>query len=126
MKEKIYTDKAPQPIGPYSQAIKFGNLIFLSGQIGIDPKTNELVKGGIEKETEQIFENIINILKTLNANLDNILKVNIYLKNLEDFPKVNEIYQNYFKENFPARTTVGGVSLPKNALIEVDVIAYLP
>uniref|UniRef100_A0A7V3ZUG4 RidA family protein n=1 Tax=candidate division WOR-3 bacterium TaxID=2052148 RepID=A0A7V3ZUG4_UNCW3 len=126
MKEKIYTDKAPKPIGPYSQAIKFGNLIFLSGQIGIDPKTNELVKGGIEKETKQIFENIINILKTLNANLDNILKVNIYLKNLEDFPKVNEIYQNYFKENFPARTTVGGVSLPKNALIEVDVIAYLP
>jgi|UniRef100_A0A7V5XZ50 2-iminobutanoate/2-iminopropanoate deaminase len=126
MKEKIYTDKAPRPIGPYSQAIKFGKLIFLSGQIGIDPNTNELVKGGIEAETKQIFENIINILKTQNANLDNVLKVNIYLKNLADFPKVNEIYQNYFKENFPARTTIGGVSLPKDALIEIDVIAYLP
>jgi 2-iminobutanoate/2-iminopropanoate deaminase len=126
MKEKIYTDKAPRPIGPYSQAIKFDKLIFLSGQIGIDPNTNELVKGGIEAETKQIFENIINILKTQNANLDNVLKVNIYLKNLADFPKVNEIYQNYFKENFPARTTIGGVSLPKDALIEIDVIAYLP
>jgi 2-iminobutanoate/2-iminopropanoate deaminase len=126
MKEKIYTDKAPRPIGSYSQAIKFDKLIFLSGQIGIDPNTNELVKGGIEAETKQIFENIINILKTQNANLDNVLKVNIYLKNLADFPKVNEIYQNYFKENFPARTTIGGVSLPKDALIEIDVIAYLP
>lgn len=125
MKEIIYTDKAPKPIGPYSQAIKIGNFIFLSGQIGIDPKTNELVSGGIEKETRQIFENVINILKSVNAGLSDIIKVNIYLKNLDDFKKVNEIYQEYFKENFPARTTIGGVTLPKNALIEIDVIAYL-
>ncbi|MEO0130605.1 MAG: RidA family protein [candidate division WOR-3 bacterium] len=126
MKEIIYTDKAPKPIGPYSQAVKIGNLIFLSGQIGIDPKTNELVSGGIENETRQILENIINILKSQNTDLSNILKVNIYLKNLEDFKKVNDIYQEYFKDNFPARTTIGGVLLPKNALIEIDVIAYLP
>ncbi len=126
MKEIIYTDKAPKPIGPYSQAVKIGNLIFLSGQIGIDPQTNELVKGGIEKETRQIFQNIINILKSQNVDLSNVLKINIYLKNLEDFKRVNEIYQEYFKDNFPARTTVGGISLPKNALIEIDVIAYLP
>lgn len=126
MKEIIYTDKAPKPIGPYSQAIKIGNLLFLSGQIGIDPKTNELVSGGIEKETRQIFENITNLLKSINADFSNILKVNIYLKNLDDFKKVNEIYQEYFKDNFPARTTIGGLSLPKNALIEIDVIAYLP
>ncbi|MEO0086811.1 MAG: RidA family protein [candidate division WOR-3 bacterium] len=126
MKEIIYTDKAPKPIGPYSQAVKLGNLLFLSGQIGIDPKTNELVKGGIEEETKQILENITNILKSQNADLTNILKVNIYLKNLEDFKKVNEIYQEYFKDHFPARTTIGGVLLPKNALIEIDVIAYIP
>lgn len=126
MKEIIYTDKAAKAIGPYSQGVKFGNLVFLSGQIGIEPKRNELVKGGIEAEARQIFENIINILKSLNSDLNNVLKVNIYLKDLEDFPKVNEIYQNYFKDNFPARTTIGGLSLPKNALIEIDVIAYLP
>lgn len=126
MKEIIYTDKAPKPIGPYSQAVKIGNFIFLSGQIGINPETNELVNGGIEKETKQIFQNIINILKSQGADLSNILKVTIYLKNLEDFKKVNEIYQEYFKDNFPARTTIGGISLPKNALIEIDAIAYLP
>ncbi|MCS7249308.1 MAG: Rid family detoxifying hydrolase [candidate division WOR-3 bacterium] len=126
MKEIIYTNEAPEPIGPYSQAVKIGNLLFLSGQIGINPKTNELVSGGIEQETRQIFENIIKILNSVKADLSNVLKVNIYLKNLEDFKKVNEIYQEYFKKSFPARTTIGGVLLPKNALIEIDVIAYLP
>lgn len=122
-KNSLFTPKAPKPIGPYSQAIEFDKFIFLSGQIGIDPEKGEL-KEGIEEQTKQVLENIKNILESKGLSMDNILKTTIFLKNIEDFQKVNEIYSNYFKEPYPARTTISVKELPKNALIEIEVIAH--
>lgn len=122
-KKSLLTNKAPLPIGPYSQGIEYGNLIFVSGQIGIDPETGNL-KEGIEEQTKQALENIKNILESYNLSMENVLKVTIFLKNIEDFQKVNEIYSSYFKEPFPARSTVFVKELPKGALVEIEVIAY--
>lgn len=122
-KKSLLSLKAPKPIGPYSQAIEFDKFIFLSGQIGIDPEKGEL-KEGIEEQTKQTLENIKNILESEGLSMDNIIKVTIFLKNMEDFQKVNEIYSNYFKEPYPARSTVSVKELPKNALIEIEVIAH--
>ncbi len=122
-KKSLLSPNAPKPIGPYSQGIEFDKFIFLSGQIGIDPEKGEL-KERIEEQTKQIFENIKNILESKGLSMDNILKTTIFLKNIEDFQKVNEIYSNYFKEPYPARTTVVVKELPKNALIEIEVIAH--
>ena len=119
----IYTDKAPKPIGAYSQAIKFENLVFVSGQIGINPMTNDLVSEDIEEQTRQIMENIKAILEEISLSFNNVIKTTIYLKNMKDFSKVNEIYESYFTEHKPARATVEVSNLPKNALIEIEVIA---
>lgn len=122
MFEKILTENAPLPVGPYSQVIKWKNLVFVSGQIPIDPKTNEIVKGDIEVQTRQVIENIKNILNKAGADLEDVVKATIYLKNLNDFERVNFIYAQYFK-NRPARTTVEVSNLPKNSQIEIEVIA---
>ncbi len=122
----IYTDRAPAPIGPYHQAVQVGNFIFTSGQIPIDPKTNQLIKGDIKYETRQVLENIKAILEAGGVSLREVVKVNIFLVDINDFPKVNEVYQEYFPENFPARTTVQVSALPKGARIEMDAIAYRP
>jgi len=124
MKKVVWTKDAPAPIGPYSQGIKIGNFLFTAGQIALDPKTNELVKGDIQEETRQVIENIKAILASEGFSLKDVIKVNIYLVNLTDFPKVNEVYAEYFKEDFPVRTTIGVASLPKGARIEIDAIAY--
>lgn len=121
--EIIYTDKAPKPIGPYSQGIIAQNFIFLSGQIGIDPKTGELVKGGIEEETSQVIENIRAILEEAGSGLDRVIKADVYLADLKDFGSMNKIYERYFSKNRPARVTVGVGALPKNARVEISVIA---
>jgi len=123
-KKVVFTRDAPSPIGPYSQGIRIGNFLFTAGQIPIDPKTNELIKGDIQKETRQVLENIKAILEAEGFSLNDVIKVNIYLVNLDEFPKVNEIYWEYFKENFPVRTTIGVASLPKGVRIEIDAIAY--
>lgn len=121
----IYTEKAPKPIGPYSQAIKYENLIFISGQIAIDPSTNEFVNADVSTQTKIIMENIKAILEEAGLNLNHVIKTTIYLKNLEDFQVVNEIYGQYFKDHKPARSTVEVSRLPKDALVEIEVIAGL-
>lgn len=123
-KKIIFTKNAPTPIGPYSQGIKVGNFLFTAGQIGIDPKTNELVKGDIKEETRQVLENLKAILAQEGFSLKDVIKVNIYLADLTFFPQVNEVYGEYFKEDFPVRTTIGVASLPKGAGIEIDLLAY--
>ncbi|MEZ0323188.1 MAG: RidA family protein [Hydrogenothermaceae bacterium] len=121
----IHTDRAPQAIGPYSQAVKYGNLVFVSGQIAIDPQTNQFIGGDIKQQTIRVLENIKAILEQVGLNLNHVIKTTIYLKNLEDFQIVNEIYGQYFKEHKPARATVEVSRLPKDALIEIEVIAGL-
>ncbi len=111
-------------IGPYSPAIKVGNFVFISGQLGLDPKTNEL-KPTLEEQTEQALINLSEILSSIGLSLDNVVKTTIFLVNMEDFQKVNEIYSKFFKEPYPARSTIAVRSLPRNALIEIEAIAYV-
>ena len=118
-KEIIKTDNAPQAIGTYSQAVKVNNTIFLSGQIGLDPKTMQLVDG-IENQIHQVFKNISEVIKVSGASMSKIVKLNIYLTDLGHFATVNEIMKQYFSEPYPARAAVGVASLPKDALIEAD------
>ena len=120
--EKIDTEKAPKAIGPYSQAVKVNNLVFTAGQIALNPKTNQMVEGDIVVHAAQIFKNIKSILEAAGTSLDNAIKVNVYLKDMNDFQKMNEIYEKYIK-NKPARATIQAAALPKNALVEIDVIA---
>jgi len=123
MKEKITSDKI-KAIGPYSPAIKIGNFVFISGQLGIDPQTGEL-KQTLEEQTEQALNNIVEILKVLNLTTDNIVKTTIFITDMEHFQKVNEIYSKFFKEPYPSRSTVAVKQLPRNALIEIEAIAYV-
>ena len=121
--QSIYTEKAPKPIGAYSQAIKYNGFVFVSGQIAIDPRTNQFVNGSVEEQTKIVMENIKAILEEAGLDLSCVIKTTIYLKNIEDFPKVNEVYSQYFNEHKPARATVEVSNLPKDALVEIEVIA---
>lgn len=123
-KEIIMSEDAPRPIGPYSQAVAFENLLFVSGQIGIDAATNKLVSGGIEQEFRQVMENIKKILEAGNSDLQKVLKVTIYLTDIQNFSKINTLYSEYFSQNFPARETVEVTKLPKEAQIEISVVAF--
>lgn len=122
-KEEIFSQKAPEPIGPYSQAVRFGNLLFISGQIAINQKTGELESGSIEKETRQIMENLKSVLQSAGLEFSDVIKSSIFLSDMEDFKKVNAIYGSYFSEIPPARETVAVKTLPKNANVEISVIA---
>lgn len=119
----IYTREAPEPIGPYSQAIVSGNLIFSSGQIAIDPKTGDLIEGDVEVQAKQVLENLKSVLAAAGGTLDTVLKTTIFLKDMADFPRVNTVYAGYFSKSMPARSTVEVSCLPKNVLIEIDCIA---
>ncbi len=122
--QQIQTKKAPQAIGPYSQAIMLENgTIYCSGQIGLNPQTGELASG-IEAQTKQIMQNIQALLEELGYSLENICKTTIFLTDMNDFTKVNEIYGSFFSTHKPARSTVGVAQLPKHALVEIEVIAY--
>jgi len=123
VKEAVFTERAPRPIGPYSQAIKLGNLLFVSGQIPIDPATNEVVKGGIREQTERVLENVKAILEAANMTLDDVIMAFVYLSDMADFPQFNEVYSRYFKERPPARVTVAVKSLPRDVKVEIAVIA---
>lgn len=123
MKE-VFTDKAPAAIGPYSQAVIAGDYLFASGAIPINPETGKIVEG-IEKQTIQVMENLRTILLEANLTFSQVVKFTIYLKNMEDFKKVNEIYGRYLKKPYPARATVEVSRLPKDVLVEMDLIAYL-
>ncbi len=119
----IQTEKAPKAIGPYSQAVKYENLLFISGQIAIDPETQEFIGGDAGKQTERIMENIKAVLEEAGLNFNHVIKATIYLKNIQDFEAVNEVYGRYFTEHKPARATVEVSNLPKGALVEIEVIA---
>lgn len=123
MKQIIQTPKGPAPIGPYSQAAVANGFVFLAGQGGIDPATKKLVAGGVAAETRQTFENIKNILEAAGCTLADVVSVNVYMVNLGDFAAMNHVYAEYFKENPPARTTVGVASLPAGAAVEITCVA---
>ncbi|AKT35452.1 MAG: deaminase [Pyrobaculum sp.] len=123
MKEVIYTEAAPKPIGPYSQAVKAGNMLFVSGQIPIDPKTGEVVKGGIKEQTRQVLENIKAVLEAAGYTLNDVTMAFVFLADMNMFPEYNEVYAQYFKEKPPARVTVQAARLPRDVLIEIAVIA---
>ena len=123
MKTKISSNYAPQPIGPYSQAIKFNNLIFISGQIAINPKTNLLVSTNIQEETRMVMENIKSILLESACTFDDVVKCSIFLSDMTQFNEINKIYGEYFQNPYPARETIEVKRLPKNVNIEISAIA---
>jgi reactive intermediate/imine deaminase len=125
MKKAIQTHCAPQAIGPYSPAVKIGNLVFLSGQIPLDPKTNELVGGDLRKQTIQVFENLKAVAEAAGGSFEDIVRVGIYLTDLANFSVVNEVMAQYFKEPYPARSTIGVAALPKGVPVEVDAVMVL-
>jgi 2-iminobutanoate/2-iminopropanoate deaminase len=124
-REAVATPDAPAAIGPYSQAIKAGGMLFLSGQIPIDPQTGSLVAGGIEAQTHQVFRNIGEILKAGGATFDNVVSAGVFLADMNDFGRMNEIYATYFSSPAPARATVQVARLPKDCLVEIQVTAVL-
>jgi 2-iminobutanoate/2-iminopropanoate deaminase len=126
MKKKIIrTERAPKAIGPYSQAIEAGNFLFLSGQIPIDPKTGELVKGDIRQQTRRVLENIKGVLESQKLGMENVVKVTIFLKDIGNFSQVNEVYATCFPSYPPARSTVEVAKLPRDADIEIEAIAVV-
>lgn len=126
-KRVISTDRAPQAVGPYSQAIRLENqnLVFVSGQIAIPPGSREIIKGGIVDETKQALENLKNILEETGSSLEKVLKTTVFLRDLDDFALMNETYNQYFKKDYPARSTVQVSALPKGARVEIEAIAYI-
>jgi reactive intermediate/imine deaminase len=118
----IFTDQAPRAIGPYSQAIRAGNTVYLSGQIALDPASGEMVQGGIEAEARRVFDNLKAVAEASGKGLSQVVKLNIYLLDLGDFAKVNEIMAGYFQEPYPARATLAVAALPRGARIEVDAV----
>ena len=124
-KEPIHTSRAPAAIGPYSQAIRAGSTIYLSGQIPLDPKTKELVKGDIRVQTRQVFENLAAVAEAAGGSLANAVRITIYLTDLANFSVVNEVMAEFCKEPYPARVTIGVAQLPRGAAVEVDGILVL-
>lgn len=123
MKNAVITDRGPKPIGPYSQAIKANGFVYLSGQVALDPKTSEMVGSDIRQQTERVLENIKGILEAAGVNLHHVIKTTVFLKDMNDFPAMNEIYARYFTSAPPARSTVQVSRLPKDSLVEIEVIA---
>ncbi len=125
MKKRIVrTDRAPEPIGPYNQAVEMGGLVFTSGQIGMDPSTGKLVDGGIEAETVQALHNLQSVLEAAGATLSDVLKCTVYVTDMGDYPRINEVYGRFFKDGAPARSLVEVKALPAGARVEIDAIAH--
>jgi 2-iminobutanoate/2-iminopropanoate deaminase len=125
MRDIVLTDRGPKPIGPYSQAIRTNGFLFVSGQVALDPKTGEMAGGEIRQQTERVFENIKGILEAAGSNLHHVVKTTVFLKDMNDFSTMNEVYARYFTLAPPARSTVEVARLPKDALVEIEVIAAL-
>ncbi|MBA2503446.1 MAG: RidA family protein [Pyrinomonadaceae bacterium] len=123
MKQIVYTENAPEAIGPYSQAIVIGNFVFTSGQIPLDPRTGEFVEGGIAEQTEQVLKNLSAVLEAAGTDLSRVVKTTVFLADMNDFARMNEVYGKFFGENAPARSTVQAAGLPRNARVEIDVVA---
>lgn len=123
MKEIIATQDAPQAIGPYSQAVRVGNLVFASGQIPLDPATKEFVPGGIAEQTEQVLKNLKAVFAAAGVGMDQIVKTTVFLADMNDFNAMNDVYGKYFEQNPPARATVQAARLPRDAKVEIEAIA---
>ena len=123
MRQAVSSESAPRAIGPYSQAIRAGSLLFVSGQIPLDPKTGAMVDGDIATQTHRVFANLKAILEAAGASFDNVVRTTVYLADMNDFATVNEIYGTYFSSPAPARATVQAARLPKDARVEIDLIA---
>jgi 2-iminobutanoate/2-iminopropanoate deaminase len=123
MKKVLFSEKAPKPIGPYSQAVGYDNFVYTSGQValGIDGK---LISEDVKDQTRQVFENLKNVLEDNGSSLNNVIKVMVFLKDMKDFSQMNEVYAEYFTESFPARSTVAVAALPLDARVEIEVISY--
>ncbi len=124
MKKEINTKNAPSAIGPYSQAISFNNLVFVSGQIPINPKDNTIPEG-VEEQTKQVLNNLVEVLKEAGSNPCNVVKCNIFIKNMDDFATINSIYESYFTKPYPARAVVEVARLPKDVLVEIEAITFV-
>jgi 2-iminobutanoate/2-iminopropanoate deaminase len=123
LRKHVNSADAPKPIGPYSQGVVAGGFMFVSGQIPLDPRTNELVEGGIEAQTEQVLKNLMAILKEAKMGPENVVKTTVFLTDLRDFAKMNEVYARYLGKEPPARSTVQAAALPRGVKVEIDVIA---
>ena len=124
MTQIIVTEKAPRAIGPYSQAVSHNGLLYLSGQIPLDPATGQLIEGDVAAQTERVLENLKAVLEAAGSSLDRVLKTTVYLKDLGEFARMNEVYGRYFPENPPARATVEVARLPREARVEIEAVAY--
>ncbi len=124
-KKIIVSDKAPKALGPYSVANQFGDLVFTAGQVGLDPLTGELAPGGVDAETHQALRNLSNVLQAAGSSLGNVVKTTVFLRDMNDFARMNSIYGQYFVENYPARSTVQVAALPKGAAVEIEAIAVI-
>lgn len=123
MHEAIYTRKAPAAIGPYSQAVDIGNLIYTSGQIPIDPSTGQVVSGGIREQTARVLENLKAVLEAVGSGMEKVVKTTVFMKDLGHFSEMNEVYAEYFREPYPARSCVEVNGLPRDVLIEIEAVA---
>lgn len=124
-KKIIHTHKAPEAIGPYSQAVRIENMVFTAGQIGLDPLSMEIVEGGVEAETRQVLMNLKQVLEAADSGLNYVIKTTVFLRDMSDFPRMNAIYAEFFSENPPARSTVAVQTLPKNVAVEIEAVALL-
>jgi 2-iminobutanoate/2-iminopropanoate deaminase len=124
-KEIIISENAPKAIGPYSVGVRAGKLLFTAGQLGLDPKTGKLVPDGIEAETEQSINNLNSVLQAAGYDLGNVVKTTVFLRDINEFSRMNNVYAKFFTEDFPARSTVQAAALPKGAAVEIEVIAFL-
>jgi len=125
MRDVVLTDRGPKPIGPYSQAIRANGLLFISGQVALDPKTGEMTEVDIRKQTERVLENVRGIVEAAGSKMTHVVKTTVFLKDMNDFGTMNEVYAGYFTSTPPARSTVQVSRLPKDALVEIEVIAML-
>jgi 2-iminobutanoate/2-iminopropanoate deaminase len=125
MRDVILTDRGPKPIGPYSQAIRTNGLLYVSGQVALDPKTGEMVGADIRQQTERVLENVKGILEAAGSNMHHVVKTTVFLKDMNEFAAMNEVYAKYFTSGAPARSTVQVSRLPKDALVEIETIAAL-
>ena len=125
IRQAVATDKAPKAIGPYSQGIKAGNLLFISGQVPIDPATGNIIEGDIKAQTDRVMRNLSAILDAAGASMDHVVRCTVYLADMNDFAAMNDVYGGYFSSPAPARSTIQAARLPKDARVEIDVIASL-
>ncbi len=122
----ISSDKAPKAVGPYSQAVVTNGFVYTAGQIPLDPVTGEIVQGGITEQTRQVLNNLSAVLEAAGTSLKNVIKATVFLNTLDDFQAMNAVYQEFITDNFPARSTIGNINLPRGAKVEIEVVALVP